>query len=112
MSDPLITSAKEQAKRSLARFGKKATVTWPGTGATVTRPATSETQSVTLVTGKRTSQIVDGKSIVTTAALLSPVKRNPIGATVTVGAAAYKIIASDDLGQAPSDIAAHRVVLA
>jgi hypothetical protein len=111
VTSPLIQSAIDLARRSLAKYGQSVTVTWPGLGGTATRRAVSVTETILAVPGKRDTQIVNGAPVAILHALLAPLSRNPVGATVAIGAAEYKVIASDDLGQAPDAIAAHKVLL-
>lgn len=108
---PLTQTGIKLALEALRRHGRAATVTWPGDGASLVTEAQDVSEKVTLLPGKRETQIAGGVPVVLLNAVMSPVKRNPVGATVTLGNASYRIVSSDDLGEAPDAIAAHRLVL-
>lgn len=111
MTDALILRAQTLAKDALARFGKPATITWPGAGASLVEDEGDQTERVIFYAGKRSTQVVGTQVITTVDALMSPVVRNPVGGTITQGLQTYRVLSSDDMGQTPDAIALHRLVV-
>jgi Tfp pilus assembly protein PilV len=111
VTSPALATAIRLANAALAKHGKAATITWAGKGATAVRAASDESEKVKLFTGKRETRIAGDRVTVITNAIMSAVSRNPVGAKITQGGNTYTVIASDDLGQAPDGIAAHKLVL-
>lgn len=107
----LIDNGVALAKRNLAKHGKPATITWVGEEASAVRDAVDVSSKVTLLPGKRETRIEGNIPVIVTHAVMSPVKRNPLGATITQGKNTYRVVAADDLGSAPNAVAAHRLVL-
>ena len=99
------------AKRALTKYGKAATISWPGDGASLVSDAGDVSQRILFVPGKRETQIVGGVPVIRTNAIMSGVKRNPVGATITFKAQTYTVAVSDDLGDDPLAYAAHKLVL-
>lgn len=99
------------AVATLSKHGRAARVTWPGVSASLVEDAADTSSAVTIFLGKRTTRNDGTNIIVTIDAIMSPVSRNPVGGEVKIGTATYTILSSDDLGEAPAAIAAHRLVL-